>query len=117
MAWQPRRSSHRCLVRVKHAGQDPKRTWLSGELCSRDPPTYGSAHRCGRVDDRTISGRTYFGHRTGRCRVDWSRIASEPKLPDPCRTGTPAQRTAHTDRKSTRLNSSHVAIPYAVVCV
>src|SRR5207253_3479091 len=37
----------------------------------------------------------------------------------PCETGGPAARAwcRHPDRKSTRLNSSHVAISYAVFCL
>src|SRR5690625_6949620 len=32
-------------------------------------------------------------------------------------TGSPAERAFRQDRKSTRLNSSHVAISYAVFCL
>src|SRR5256885_8266208 len=31
--------------------------------------------------------------------------------------GTPASRSANADRKSTRLNSSHLVISYAVFCL
>src|SRR5258708_2960127 len=34
-----------------------------------------------------------------------------------CRGGTPSVRRAHQDRKSTRLNSSHQIISYAVFCL
>src|SRR5437870_10323860 len=34
-----------------------------------------------------------------------------------CSTSAPARRSMHKDRKSTRLNSSHVAISYAVFCL
>src|SRR5207253_10395475 len=35
----------------------------------------------------------------------------------PCRSNTPTGACAALDRKSTRLNSSHVAISYAVFCL
>src|SRR5207253_5859200 len=43
-----------------------------------------------------------------------SRVASldRTRVPDAARS-----RKAHADRKSTRLNSSHVAISYAVFCL
>src|SRR5699024_12582760 len=34
-----------------------------------------------------------------------------------CARGLGLRRTNHTDRKSTRLNSSHVSISYAVFCL
>src|SRR5215510_4014601 len=37
--------------------------------------------------------------------------------PDPAARGSPAGTTPSADRKSTRLNSSHVAISYAVFCL
>src|SRR2546422_5159055 len=41
-------------------------------------------------------------------------IASEPH---PDERGTPAERAGNRDRKSTRLNSSHGYISYAVFCL
>src|SRR5207253_7056291 len=40
--------------------------------------------------------------------VDWLKVIFNPSFP---------YRLAHIDRKSTRLNSSHVAISYAVFCL
>src|SRR5207253_10162466 len=37
-------------------------------------------------------------------------------VPNP-KISSPKETTNHTDRKSTRLNSSHVAISYAVFCL
>src|SRR5579884_4464712 len=41
------------------------------------------------------------------------------RAPEPCCSRAPrcSSRPAATDRKSTRLNSSHVAISYAVFCL
>src|SRR5207249_10437380 len=44
------------------------------------------------------------------------RAAAPALRPAPRRSGGPA-RPAHGDRKSTRLNSSHVSISYAVFCL
>src|SRR5205807_9649022 len=44
----------------------------------------------------------------GRCSRRWTR--------DPC-PSSPASRRASIDRKSTRLNSSHLVISYAVFCL
>src|SRR5690625_6798845 len=48
------------------------------------------------------------GPRTGR---------PEPQDQDRRRSERHVQASARTDRKSTRLNSSHVAISYAVFCL
>src|SRR5437870_8041094 len=46
------------------------------------------------------------------------RSTRRPHSPDgPLRAHPPGQRLALSDRKSTRLNSSHVAISYAVFCL
>src|SRR5437868_8846017 len=55
--------------------------------------------------------------RSGRCRprtttVGGAGIAGGPQL-----TGRPRREIAAVDRKSTRLNSSHVSISYAVFCL
>src|SRR5690606_40746288 len=42
--------------------------------------------------------------------------ADQPAQTD-ARASAPGTETAHTDRKSTRLNSSHVKISYAVFCL
>src|SRR3989442_3779987 len=52
-------------------------------------------------------------HPTRRPRRDDFGQAREPEGPYP----RPPWRPAETDRKSTRLNSSHVRISYAVFCL
>src|SRR3712207_8604425 len=42
--------------------------------------------------------------------------AAEPPV-DACATRVPARRSSRSDRKSTRLNSSHANISYAVFCL
>src|SRR3989442_9802564 len=49
----------------------------------------------------------------GALRADRRR----PRGPSPGRAGVGAARRAAPDRKSTRLNSSHVRISYAVFCL
>src|SRR5258708_14004948 len=44
------------------------------------------------------------------CRAHWSRSAASP-------TATTSRPMCATDRKSTRLNSSHQIISYAVFCL
>src|SRR5215813_14624591 len=43
-----------------------------------------------------------------------SKWRTRPRSPPPCRT---SGHQRHLDRKSTRLNSSHVRISYAVFCL
>src|SRR5437870_5650601 len=43
--------------------------------------------------------------------------AAAPVVPDDVRLGPPICQHDRRDRKSTRLNSSHVAISYAVFCL
>src|ERR1035438_10757855 len=43
--------------------------------------------------------------------------SSHPKSPIPRTLGIPCGVSALTDRKSTRLNSSHLGISYAVFCL
>src|SRR5256885_8597162 len=61
----------------------------------------------------------WLGHRTLQCwRVKKSHARSlrDPRKLDLCaRAGH--QRLAYVDRKSTRLNSSHLVISYAVFCL
>src|SRR5438874_10401656 len=57
-----------------------------------------------------------------RFRAGSQRAAGNPRLPGPgCRTRPQQSRSAgrvlQPDRKSTRLNSSHVEISYAVFCL
>src|SRR6266513_4071268 len=54
---------------------------------------------------------TLFRSPGARCR----RRARAPEATGP--TGRPGRRRAPRDRKSTRLNSSHVSISYAVFCL
>src|SRR5699024_11236529 len=54
-----------------------------------------------------------LGHDLGRCRFLWGGVADAVDAP-------PVRRQGHErgqDRKSTRLNSSHVSISYAVFCL
>src|SRR5690348_18423981 len=47
----------------------------------------------------------------------WRRDALEPPGPLPARRRAPAGQLPAADRKSTRLNSSHPSISYAVFCL
>src|ERR1039457_7511600 len=65
-----------------------------------------------------------YSEEIGRSRPCWSRVSS-CFLPDPSRSwfaiafdcGPPSSCTMPSDRKSTRLNSSHLVISYAVFCL
>src|SRR5207253_10644445 len=67
------------------------------------------AHRAGREACRRAVARRVGSHdqRPGRARADQEAFARRD----------PARHIHHQDRKSTRLNSSHVAISYAVFCL
>src|SRR5690349_23764176 len=54
--------------------------------------------------------------RSRRCDLE-ATLAIELELPDRRRTGKRAGHQDLLDRKSTRLNSSHVEISYAVFCL
>src|SRR5215211_3722231 len=57
-------------------------------------------------------------NRTTRRPDDLRRDASEPREPSPCTlSGTESPAADREDRKSTRLNSSHTVISYAVFCL
>src|SRR5256885_5613092 len=51
----------------------------------------------------------------------YTTLFRSPQRPEPERDGArlaqPANRAPHGDRKSTRLNSSHLVISYAVFCL
>src|SRR2546422_7157427 len=74
------------------------RDW-SSDVCSSDLRSAGGTVRPGRASGRPTSRRR--GSRSRRRR----------------RADLPAGRTASADRKSTRLNSSHGYISYAVFCL
>src|SRR3712207_7311640 len=80
-----------------------------------DPPVGGHARRDGQ-DTRPL------GHRRPRPQTPTS-IAEESRVPEGGRTPTPQVPPPPTDdgddadRKSTRLNSSHANISYAVFCL
>src|SRR5205807_9281745 len=52
---------------------------------------------------------------TGNVRLPWlyTHLRTDPARPVP----NPPQKSAGPDRKSTRLNSSHLVISYAVFCL
>src|SRR5690349_24234460 len=56
--------------------------------------------------------RDHLGEREARPPIDQPRRLGPPAEPDPG-----GQRHEQPDRKSTRLNSSHVEISYAVFCL
>src|SRR5699024_12652515 len=58
---------------------------------------------------------TARNHRPGHASARGSR--QEGRGPAAVRGGTASDRGRHRDRKSTRLNSSHVSISYAVFCL
>src|SRR5437868_13268074 len=55
--------------------------------------------------------------RSDRRRVDRLPGVDDPQRSGPGRAGSEPQRRRGEDRKSTRLNSSHVSISYAVFCL
>src|SRR3712207_928749 len=55
-------------------------------------------------------------HRQG-CRLFWRRTSAPRSRPSPLATGTIELIKQMADRKSTRLNSSHANISYAVFCL
>src|SRR5699024_11726299 len=68
------------------------------------------------IRDRNVTG-------VQTCALPISNSAGYPKKPSPQGCGKPwsgiwgSAKTAMGDRKSTRLNSSHVSISYAVFCL
>src|SRR3712207_8321293 len=61
------------------------------------------------VESRLVDGDAFVTHAVGTCEVrHWFR-RSDRRFPWP--------RPRHPDRKSTRLNSSHANISYAVFCL
>src|SRR5207253_10694383 len=73
----------------------------------------GTGRRCGR---RQVSATDASAVRKSRPRLV-SLPAAERVLLLAVQQPHPAGQPAHRDRKSTRLNSSHVAISYAVFCL
>src|SRR5947207_7533907 len=71
------------------------------------------APRPARSRGRAESGRALVGRRG--CHPD--RESGRPSRADPSLEVTPVVGPAHGDRKSTRLNSSHTVISYAVFCL
>src|SRR5205814_9283482 len=62
--------------------------------------------------------QTGIGHPLGSCRMSGQRLVRERPWPE-CPLGrllTERRSGASSDRKSTRLNSSHLGISYAVFC-
>src|SRR2546430_5512738 len=75
-------------------------------------PTKGG--RCSSVMRRTSSTPSRARASTARCAArSWRRYGASAARP----TGPPCRSAAATDRKSTRLNSSHSQISYAVFCL
>src|SRR3712207_8552365 len=72
---------------------------------SRDVRLVGRPADVGRVEDRSLF------------HVDRVVVAPEPRGLDDLRPGHRVDRPVAEDRKSTRLNSSHANISYAVFCL
>src|SRR5438067_9528625 len=60
---------------------------------------------------------TLFPYTTLFRSVSWSLGVNHSPCWRRCAHRSCASRSEHTDRKSTRLNSSHVSISYAVFCL
>src|SRR3712207_8921282 len=73
-------------------------------------PGHRDLHRAGRLR-RGTGGGPRPGRRRRRARVGL------PLRPEGVPGAAPAGRRGHRDRKSTRLNSSHANISYAVFCL
>src|SRR5205807_8194162 len=95
-------------------------------LTSPPPPTptlfpYTTLFRSGHLRAHRESGRSAGGRslRLGRLRVNRSPVCVRPNLSPAWRSGAPGRdrRASRLDRKSTRLNSSHLVISYAVFCL
>src|SRR5437870_8654445 len=82
----------------------PYTTLFRSTICSGDPPPVSTSTSC----TRSASG-------CGRSSRTRATITS-PR-PSPTRSTPSTTRPRSSDRKSTRLNSSHVAISYAVFCL
>src|SRR5690349_22716380 len=65
-------------------------------------------------DRRELHRDDHVGGRVVHERV---HAAARPRWSSPARTRRPARSRSRADRKSTRLNSSHVEISYAVFCL
>src|SRR5713101_856336 len=97
---------------------------ISGPIPRTRPPSAGAEH----VELRLLQGHggTRLGsgakmlievHEQRACIVRRRPMARHHR---PCSTGQPGAREPHKagrDRKSTRLNSSHMSISYAVFCL
>src|SRR5256885_165323 len=99
----PKKVKYRKQMRGRRNGK----AWRGGDLAFGE---YGlKAMECAWITDRQIEASrvaiTRFIKRGGKL---WIRI-----FPDKPFTKKPAE----TDRKSTRLNSSHLVISYAVFCL
>src|SRR5258705_10173554 len=72
-----------------------------------------------------VTGQVIELHRSGKMRIlavtSPTRLAAAPDIPTAAEQGFSGRRvglvTARIDRKSTRLNSSHLGISYAVFCL
>src|SRR5437773_3452557 len=96
------------------------------------PCTFLDVDNCGNVDMKPVSTRVNWsgasrGLRTKRrtasipCRPAPPRqteaLSSRTSRSRPLETSQPSGARAKKDRKSTRLNSSHITISYAVFCL
>src|SRR5207253_11186175 len=82
----------------------PRSTLFPYTTLFRSGPTAQGARKVERIGARSVSRSIRL--RLGRLPEHAGRLARAK-----------ANRTTHADRKSTRLNSSHVAISYAVFCL
>src|SRR5690606_40501384 len=79
-------------------------------------PIYGLSPLAARADP-TDAGLAAACHRPARGRAGTRLAASAPGHPGSQRSCQALGSTCPRDRKSTRLNSSHVKISYAVFCL
>src|SRR5439155_23519126 len=82
---------------------------ISDRSAARGVPGAGAVDRPGRVDQPAASPADRAGGRR--------RAGAASRLPAGWRAARGSAEPAQRDRKSTRLNSSHVAISYAVFCL
>src|SRR5207249_10072785 len=93
----------------QHPDLPPFPTRRSSDLGRRQRPRPGP-HRRGRQQEQVLEGHVHI-RRRGRSAV---RLRSRRCSPH----RRPGHQPVHqADRKSTRLNSSHVSISYAVFCL
>src|SRR5205807_5163418 len=90
----------------------PYTTLFRSALAAAEEAVTSTEAWLGGRDDAIVAGTTLGGN------DGWSaRLGGARNGPSPLSDGAPHAGTRLLDRKSTRLNSSHLVTPYAVFCL